>query len=94
MLRIGLTGGIGSGKSTVSNKFKSLFNIPIIDADEINRGLLRSGSPAFNEIIDLFGSDALLSSGELDREYLRGKIFSDNDLKKKLENIPPSKNSF
>ncbi|MEM8845019.1 MAG: dephospho-CoA kinase [Pseudomonadota bacterium] len=87
MLRIGLTGGIGSGKSTVSNKFKSYYNVPVIDADEINHSLLISGSPAFNEIIDLFGSDALLASGEIDRKYLRDKIFSDTDLKKKLENI-------
>ena len=87
MLRVGLTGGIGSGKSTVSDKFNSLFNIPVIDADEINHALLLPDSPAYQEIIDAFGNDVILSSGEINRKYLREKIFSNSNAKKKLETI-------
>ena len=87
MLRIGLTGGIGSGKSTVSEKFNSLYNIPIIDADEINHALLLPDSPAYQEIIDTFGNNVILESGEINRNYLRENIFSDSKAKNKLENI-------
>jgi dephospho-CoA kinase len=87
MLRVGLTGGIGSGKSTVSNKFNSLFGVPVIDADVINRSLLKPGSIAHTEIKQAFGDEIITGSGEINRKLLREKIFSSEELRKKLENI-------
>ncbi len=87
MLRVGLTGGIGSGKSTVSQKFQSLYNVSIIDADEISRELVSPQGEAYREVIDLFGSRALLNSGEIDREYVREKIFNTPQLRHQLERI-------
>ncbi len=87
MLRIGLTGGIGSGKSTVSDIFHSVYNIPIIDADEISRLLLEPTQHAFQEVVELFGEDVLLESGEINRKWLREKIFNHSELRKQLEHI-------
>ncbi|MDW3096322.1 MAG: dephospho-CoA kinase [Gammaproteobacteria bacterium] len=87
MLRIGLTGGIGSGKTTVSDQFRQLYKIPVIDADEISRELLSISGKAYDEVVSLFGSECLLNSGEIDRKLLREKIFTDNKLRASLENI-------
>ncbi len=86
MLKIGLTGGIGSGKTTVTQKFSAL-GVPIIDADEISRELVQPGQPAFVEIVNEFGDKVLKSSGEIDRQYLRDLIFSDAKSRVKLESI-------
>jgi len=85
-LRVGLTGGIGSGKSTVSNIFRKL-DVPVIDADEIARMIVTPGQPAHAEILDKFGHEILTPSGELDRKKLRKQIFSDPDKKLMLESI-------
>ncbi len=87
MLRIGLTGGIGSGKSTISDIFHSVYNIPIIDADEISRLLLEPTHHAFQEVVELFGEDVLLESGEINRKWLRERIFNHAELRKQLEHI-------
>ena len=87
MLRIGLTGGIGSGKTTVSNQFQRIFNIPVIDADEISRELLAPSGKAYEEVVDLFGAECLLTSNEIDRTFLREKIFTDDNLRISLEQI-------
>jgi dephospho-CoA kinase len=87
MLRVGLTGGIGSGKSTVSDKFNALYGVPVIDADVINNNLLKSESKTHKEIINAFGTEILTSAGEIDRKLLREKIFSDEESRKTLENI-------
>ncbi len=87
MLRIGLTGGIGSGKSTISDIFHSVYNIPIIDADEISRVLLEPTHHAFQEVVELFGEDVLLESGEINRKWLREKIFNHSELREQLEHI-------
>jgi len=86
MLKIGLTGGIASGKSTVCQLF-SKYGIPIIDADIIARQLVEPDQTAYNEIINVFGTQACLSNGELDRQYLRQLIFSDDGAKQQLEAI-------
>jgi len=86
MLKIGLTGGIGSGKTTVTQKFSSL-GVPIIDADEISRELVQPGQPAFKEIVKEFSDKVLNASGEIDRQYLRNLIFSDAKSRVKLESI-------
>ena len=87
MLRVGLTGGIGSGKSTVSNKFNTLFGVPVIDADVINSSLLKPGTVAYKEIRQSFSDEIVTASGEINRKLLRKKIFSSEVLRKKLENI-------
>jgi len=81
LLKIGLTGGIASGKSTVSTILRRLGAI-IIDADLIAREVVSKGSPCLREIIMYFGEDILLQDGSLDRKKLRGIVFSN---KEKLE---------
>lgn len=86
MLKIGLTGGIGCGKSTVSNLFAK-FNVPIIDADEISHQLVQTGQPALQKIKNTFGSKMLLKNGELNRSVLKTHIFQNPKAKKQLEAI-------
>ena len=73
---IGLTGGIGSGKTAASDAFKSL-GIDIIDADMSSRRVVERGQPALDDIQDHFGSDILDSENNLDRAKLREIIFQD-----------------
>ena len=87
MLRVGFTGGIGSGKSTISNIFHSTYNIPIIDADDISRILLSPNQQAYKQVLDLFGNEVLLENGEINRKWLREKIFLQPNLRRQLENI-------
>ncbi|WP_019864893.1 dephospho-CoA kinase [Methylovulum miyakonense] len=86
MLRIGLTGGIGCGKSTVANLFSQL-DVPIIDADIISRNLVQPGQPALAAIRQVFGGKILNVDGSLDRSHLRDIIFADAEAKQKLESI-------
>lgn len=85
-LIIGLTGGIGSGKSEVSRRFESL-GILVIDTDQIAREVVQPGQPALADIVAHFGSDFVLPSGQLDRAKLRARIFSDPDAKAWLEQL-------
>jgi len=85
-LKIGLTGGIASGKSTVCRLFEQ-HAIPIIDADIIARQLVNIGQTALIEIIDLFGSQILQTDAQLDRTKLRKIIFTDPIAKQQLEEI-------
>ena len=85
-LVIGLTGGIGSGKTTVANLFSSL-GAPVIDADELARQVVAPGEPAYEEILQHFGTTILSNSGELDRRRLRERIFSDPAKRDRLEAI-------
>ncbi len=89
-LTIGLTGGIGSGKSTVACLFRQR-GIAVIDADSIARELVRPGCPALEAIVSAFGPAILQPSGELDRAALRRVIFSDPKARNTLEAIlhPP-----
>ncbi len=80
MLKIGLTGGIGCGKSTVTQSFAEK-GITIIDADKIAREVVAVGTTALKEIITIFGSNVLQQDGSLDRTRLKKQIFSN---KKKL----------
>lgn len=86
MLRIGLTGGIGSGKSTVAAEFKKL-GVSVIDLDQLARDVVQSGTPTLNKISDHFGEQILLESGELNRAELRNIIFGDAKEKEWLENL-------
>lgn len=85
-LKVGLTGGIASGKTTVCEIFAQL-GAKIIDADVIAKNLCQPGLPAYQQIIAHFGKDVLLDSGDLDRRALRQIIFQDVLARKTLEAI-------
>lgn len=86
MLVIGLTGGIGSGKSSVARIFSAL-GAAVIDTDEIAHRLMAKGTPTLAAIIDQFGSSYKLPDGNLDRAKLRKRVFSDRAAKEKLETL-------
>ncbi|HON37351.1 MAG TPA: dephospho-CoA kinase [Deltaproteobacteria bacterium] len=86
MVVAGLTGGIATGKSTVSALFAS-FGAAVIDADLIAREVVARGSPAWEKIVEHFGTGVLRQDGELDRERLGGIIFSDAAQKDVLNRI-------
>ena len=83
---IGLTGGIGTGKSTVS-KYLASRGFEIIDADLIARQIVQPGSPLLDEIGSTFGSQFILPDGSLDRKALGAYVFSDSHRKKQLDDI-------
>jgi len=86
MLIIALTGGIGSGKSTVAEKFAQL-GIPILDTDVIARQLVEPGLPAYAEIVSQFGPSILTDDQQLDRAKLREIIFNHTEQRDRLEQI-------
>lgn len=86
MLRIGLTGGIASGKSTVANMFAEL-GVPVIDTDEIAHELVAPGGAALAAVTKAFGEDVLTDDGALDRKLMRRVVFADSDKRRKLEGI-------
>lgn len=86
MLKIGLTGGIGSGKTTVSDMFAE-FGVPVIDMDVIARQVVAPGSPALKDISRTFGATVFNKDGSLNREALRQQIFESNELRVELEKI-------
>ena len=85
-LVVGLTGGIGSGKTTVANGFSAL-GVPIIDTDKLARELVEPGQPALDDIISTFGSAATTADGRLDRNFMRQLIFTEPASKSQLEAI-------
>jgi len=86
MLVVGLTGGIGSGKTTVANLFAKL-GVPVIDTDQLARELSQPDGAAFPEIKKRFGEDIVSASGDLDRRTLREIVFTDDAKRKVLEEI-------
>lgn len=85
-LVVGLTGGIGSGKSAAGAVFSRL-GVPVIDADIIARELVVKGEPALAEIVAAFGQDILDAGGGLDRAALRQRVFADAAERQRLEAI-------
>ena len=85
-LVVGLTGGIGSGKSAAAEVFTAL-GVDVIDADTLAREVVEPGEPALDEIATHFGDDILSPEGSLDRAALRKLIFSNPDQKAWLENL-------
>ena len=81
-----LTGGIASGKTAVSDRFAQL-GVPIIDTDVIAHQIVEPDQPALNQICREFGEDFVTAEGRLDRRKMRNAIFSNPDLKTRLENI-------
>ena len=75
---IGLTGGIGSGKSTVAQLFVDE-GFPLVDADKVAREIVEPGQPALQELADVFGADIITATGELDRQLLAQRAFVDKE---------------
>ena len=86
MLRVGLTGGIGAGKTLACEIFSSL-GVPVIDADAVVSELVAPGAPKYDEIRDAFGFDIIDAEGNLRRNRLRHAVFSDAKKRKQLEKI-------
>lgn len=86
MLKVGLTGGIGSGKTTVSDLFKSLA-IDVIDTDVIAHELINTDHEVSQEVVEAFGKDIIEANGVIDRKKLAAFVFENKANKQKLENI-------
>ena len=86
MFAVGLTGGIASGKTRISNLFAEL-GVPVIDTDVISRKLLEPGELAYRQVCDHFGSDILDADDRIDRARLREIVFTDPDEKSWLETM-------
>ncbi len=84
LLRIGLTGGIASGKSTVADLFGAL-EVPVIDTDKIAREVVEPGQPPLEKLVERFGTGILTPDGHLDRPKLREIVFSDPKARADLE---------
>jgi len=86
MFRVGLTGGIASGKTAVANLFAT-HGVPVIDTDIIAREVVEPGQPALATVVDAFGTGVLAADGRLDRPRLRERIFGDAEARRRLEAI-------
>ena len=86
VLTIALTGGIGSGKTSIASIFKNL-DVPIIDSDTISKEIILPGKPCFKDIVNEFGEEILTNKGTIDRYKLRDIIFNNDKARIKLENI-------
>ena len=84
--RVGLTGGIASGKSTVADMFAAL-GVPVIDTDEIARQVVLPGTGGLAAVVDAFGPDVLMPDGSLDRRRLRDMAFATTANRQRLEAI-------
>ena len=86
MFKLGLTGGIGSGKSTVAGIFARL-GAAVIDADAISRSVTAAKGTGIGPLVDAFGADAIAADGAMDREWMRRLVFSDPAARARLEEI-------
>jgi dephospho-CoA kinase len=83
---VGVTGGIGSGKSTVCEEFAAL-GAPVIDTDQVAREVVAPGTPGLAALVAAFGQDILNDQGELDRRRMRQQVFANPALRQQLEAI-------
>ncbi len=84
--RVGLTGGVASGKTTVAERFKQL-GVPVVDADAAARRVVAPGEPGLAEVVRRFGPSIIDAAGGLERRELRGLVFSDLQARRDLEAI-------
>lgn len=94
-IKVGITGGIGSGKSTVCKIFK-LIGIPVFEADKVAKNLINSDEKIRNELIQLFGDNIYDSNKKLNKKMLADLIFNDESLLEKVNNLvhPAVRNEF
>jgi dephospho-CoA kinase len=85
-VRVGLTGGVASGKSTVSSILRELGAV-VIDADQLARDVVAVGTPGLEAVVQEFGEDVLTDTGELDRPAVARIVFADDEARKRLEGI-------
>jgi dephospho-CoA kinase len=85
-IRIGLTGPIGCGKSTVASWLAG-YGLVVVDADDVARDVVEPGTPGFDAVVDAFGGDLVQPDGSLDRSALGRAVFSDPDALRRLERI-------
>ncbi len=85
-LIVGLTGGIATGKSTVTQMFKSV-DIPVVETDKIARDMLRKGTEGYEEVVTAFSSSILLTNNDINRKKLAMIVFSNPQRRKKLNDI-------
>lgn len=86
-MKIGLTGGIGTGKSTVSDYLIEKYGFKIVDADKISREIVQKGSPLLNKIAETFGSQFIDEDGCLKRKDLGAYVFAEKSRKEQLDSI-------
>lgn len=86
MLKVGLTGGIGSGKSEVARRLAA-YGAVVIDADTVAREVVEPGTPGLAAVVEEFGADVLAADGSLDRERLASRVFADDAARGRLNAI-------
>jgi dephospho-CoA kinase len=93
--RVGLTGGVASGKSAVAGLFAGL-GVVVADADVAARAVVEPGEPALADVVAAFGTDVLDASGRLDRARLRARVFNDSGARRELEGLlhPPIRSAL
>lgn len=84
---IGITGGIGSGKTVVLNILKNKYNFYVIEADKIGHEILKTGTDAYNNVVKCFGKEILASDGNIDRAKLGDEVFADRIKLEQLNSI-------
>ncbi|MCB6839560.1 dephospho-CoA kinase [Weissella viridescens] len=87
MFRLGLTGGIATGKSTVSKYLKEKKGLPVLDADDIAHQIMGPNQPILTEIADVFGDDYIHDDGSLNRQKLGALVFNDDQARQKLDDL-------
>ena len=85
-MRVGLTGGVASGKSTVAAILQELGAV-VIDADQLARDVVARGTPGLDAVVEEFGRDLLTAEGDLDRPAMAERVFADDDARRRLEGI-------
>ena len=85
-MKVGLTGGMGSGKTAATRYFVEL-GVPVIDADEISRNATRRDGAAYSQVVSLLGREVVADDGELRRDLIRRRVFDDDGLRRSLESI-------
>lgn len=87
MYVIGLTGGVGSGKSYVAHRLSEMYDAELLIADELGHVVMKKGTKCHEKIVKSFGKDILGSDGEIDRKKMADIIFKDNEARKRLDDI-------